>query len=84
MLSPAVVSVDTDATELYTADGGSAVVTVQPTGAVCFVGGSTVTATTGISVADGATFTTTLEAGEALYGIVASSTVNVRVLVQGA
>lgn len=84
LVSPTAVTVTTDATELYTASGGSVTVTVQPDGAALVVGAAGVTTSTGLDVVADAMFTITLEAGEALYGVVASSTATVKVLVQGA
>jgi hypothetical protein len=92
-IATAAVTVATTATLLATGGGGAVdaaydrktTVTVKPatagTGDSVFVGGSGVTAASGIPLGGGISFD--LDAGEALYGIVASGTVAVRVLEHG-
>lgn len=92
-LATAAVTVATTATLLATGGGGAVaapydqptVITVKPatagTGDSVFIGGSGVTTANGLPLGGGMSFD--LAAGEALYGIVASGTVAVRVLEHG-
>ena len=88
-ISHAIVSVTTAATALNDSlDGGkdgSSVSVQNPTGgATVYIGGAGVTtASYGFLLAAGATFSAELNQGEALFGIVASSTQSVAVLRQG-
>ncbi len=82
------VSVGTTATLLSSAASGrdGQTLSIQnPTGgANVFLGGSTVTSSAyGFLLAAATTFTIELQDGEAIYGIVASSTQTVNVLRQG-
>lgn len=80
------VSVGTSATALYSATSTGARVTiyVNSGAGTVYVGDSGVTTTTGLPVAAGEFFPIDLNAGEVLYGIVASSTSTVRVMSQEA
>lgn len=90
VLSPTAVSVATTATLIRQSTGGSSQV---PEGVLIyndgandvFIGGPAVTTATGIPVAAGS-FSPgiSLLAGEAIYGIVAAATEDVKILVVGA
>lgn len=83
----AAVTVTTTATLLATGGGGNTsgtVITVKPAAAGSadvFLGNATVTAANGLPLGGGISFD--LSSGEALYGIVASGTVAVRVMEHG-
>ena len=78
------VSVATTATALHTFTAENQSVAVYNNGsATIYIGNASDTTSTGFPIAPGATFTTGGLAGEVLYGIVASSTVEARVLKQG-
>lgn len=82
-VSSAAVSVATTATALHVADADALGIEVQNVGAsTVYVGGSDVTTSNGFPVAAGAAWypPQPLAAGERVYGIVASGTVEVRVL----
>ena len=84
MARSAVISVGTSATQLSPTSGLSGVtgegVVLRNTGAAAvFLGGPDVTTTTGLTLAAGATLTIPVETG-ALWGIVATGTINVEVL----
>lgn len=83
----AAVSVATTATALHStesADSDPISLVIYNNGAsTIYVGGSGVTTSTGIPVAAGACLVGELAAGERVYGIVASGTVEARVLRQG-
>jgi len=88
-ISHAIVSVTTSATALNASlDGGkdgSSVSVQNPTGgATVYIGGAGVTtASYGFLLTAGTTFSAELNQGEAIFGVVASSTQSVAVLRQG-
>ena len=87
-VSAAAVSVGTTATLLSTAEtdfvGGAAFAVKVPSGgATVFVGASGVNTSAGFPLAAGETLLVDLDAGESLYGVVASGTQLVNVLRQG-
>lgn len=82
-VSTAAVSAATSATALHAIDADLSGIEVQNVGAsTVYVGGSDVTTANGYPVAAGASWypPQPLAAGERVYGIVASGTVEVRVL----
>lgn len=87
-LSHGIVSVGTTATLLSAStsgrDGQTVLIQNPSAGATVYLGGSGVTTSSyGYSLTGGTAFTIELQDGEALYGVVASSTQNVSVLRQG-
>lgn len=88
MVSGTRVTVDTTADLLANAlkddrVAGVTVVVLNRGSVSVFLGGSTVTATTGFELEAGASLTTTLYGLEALYGITATGSARVDVLVTG-
>lgn len=83
-LTSAQVSVTTSATALNTAGGGQRLHLTNQGASAVVLGGSTVTTTTGYSLAASASTVITVGPGEILYGIVASGTVNVGIVRTGA
>jgi hypothetical protein len=85
----AAVSVTTSATRLDTAGGasgpaGSAIAVYNNGASTVYLGGASVTTSSGFPLAAGASFAVDLkENGDVLYGIVASGTVEVRTLELG-
>ncbi len=87
-LSHGIVSVATTATLISAADGGrdgQTVLVQNPAGgATVYLGGAGVTtASYGFTLEGGVAFAIDLQVGEALYGVVASSTQNVSAIRQG-
>lgn len=88
-ITTAAVTVATTATALAIGGGEDrgpvTTITVKPAaaadGALVFIGGAAVTTAIGIPLGGGISFS--LNAGEAIYGIVAAGTVAVRVLEHG-
>lgn len=81
-VAASVISAATTATALHTADADGAEVALHNSGsATVFVGPSDLTTSTGFPLAAGATVSMRLSPAEAIYGIVASGTEDVSVLV---
>lgn len=84
-VSSAQVSVATTATAITTASsGGQNVVLSNQSGAAVFLGNSLVTTSNGMSLAVSSTVTLRLAPREVIYGVVATGTQSVHVLVSGA
>lgn len=87
-IASAAVSVATTATALHAAESAGSdrvpLVVANVGAATIYVGGSDVTTSNGVPIAAGASLTVNeLAPGEVLFGIVAASTVEARVLRQG-
>lgn len=82
-LSSAAVTVATSATALHSGsvNGSCRVLVVNnDASATMYVGGSDVSTTNGVPVTAGKSLSLTLAPGEIAYGVVASSTLNARVI----
>lgn len=82
-ITSAQISVGTTATALNTATSSGQRLVVTPVTTAVVLGASTVTATTGLSVAAGTVVYVDLQPGETLYGIVSSGTTTTHVLRSG-
>lgn len=77
----AEVSVATTATRIATGDSDGCIATIKNIGSAdVYLGGSSVTTATGLALGASAAMSLDLDAGENLYGIVATGTVLVRVM----
>jgi hypothetical protein len=73
-------TVGTSPIVLITADNQNRVCYLHASSGSVYLGGSAVTASTGLHLSNNQTITITLPLGEALYGIASSGTTDVRVL----
>jgi hypothetical protein len=74
------VTVTTSASLLVDADNQNRICYFHSTSGSTYLGGSTVTSSTGLHLPNNQTITITIPLGEKLYGVAASGTTDVRIL----